>query len=258
MQNIDKQVNLILNGPSFKSEEIVNKELDCFAVNQFAIHEIYQQLKPNNYLFCDSFYWKTNVSEFYKSRRKAAFNALSQKTSWEMSLWIPDDCSNIEIFNENIKNSKIKICKYKSNTSILIPYGLLRRIRFLIDFLWSKSLVAPPPINVIFPALYLCKILNYRTIFLYGADQDYFKGYKVDKTNVLYRETNYHNEVLQKKIFAEKMDINPSNIGDELIKHGEIFKLIDKYNEALKRSGVEVVNMNEFSMIDSIKKFKGD
>lgn len=249
-----KSINILLNGPSFSYDKIENLGAINLVTNQFSTHEAYTLIKPEIYLFCDSFYWDESVSDFYKSRSSLAIEEINNKTSWEMEIWVPDFIKDGEQFINKFHNKNIKFNFFNARFSILFSYGILRRLGKLIEFLWDKRIIAPPPHNVLLYCLYASKLLRIKKISLYGADQDYFKGFAVNENNELTKVTSYHNETLFKKIYTDKKDLKISNIGDELIRQGELFKLISRYGNMLTKSGYKVKNMNKDSMIDCFPK----
>lgn len=249
-----ESLNILLNGPSFSYDKVENLDAINLVTNQFSTHEAYTLIKPDIYLFCDSFYWDESVSDFYKSRRSAAIDDINKKTNWEMEIWAPNFIKDREQFINKFHNEKIKLNFFNARFSILLSYGILRRLGKLVEFLWDKRIIAPPPHNVVLYCLYVAKLLRIKEISLYGADQDYFKGFAVNENNELTKVTNYHNETLFRKIYTDKQDLKISNIADELIKQGELFKLISRYGKMLTRSGYKVKNMNKDSMIDCFPK----
>ena len=116
---VEKQAMLICNGPSLKFdlEKIFEKRkgANIYAMNFFATTASFQQLKPEFYVFADPMFWRTDVKEEIKNKRRNLIKSLS-KVNWKMTILCTVSGEDYfkEIFNDHqyIKIS-LKIIYFK-------------------------------------------------------------------------------------------------------------------------------------------------
>ena len=271
---------VVTNGPSFKSNikddiEFI-KTKTIFSVNSFAVSEYFEILKPSFHVFTDPLYWDKNVQKYiidfknsnidkyslvaknYLSsvmeNNEVAFNALLNKTEWELYLFVPLQSKPSGVFeNAFISNKNIKICYY-----IMTPINF--NIPFLRHFLYKLNLGMPTPMTVAVTAIFLALNLNFKKIYLMGMDHSFHEDIVVNEKNILCTKDRH--------FYCD----NPAVINPVLVKNidtGETLKIHEYFyclhimfrsHQLLKiyanSIGAKILNMSSKSYIDAYERFK--
>jgi hypothetical protein len=176
------------NGPSLgqdmRSLEDLRGKGEIFCVNGFAESELYQQLKPNYYVFADAAYWSSDISPDIKSMRERLFHCIRHKTIWRLTIYVPFEG---KVFLENaIASKNIDIVGYNN-----VPLnGKSPAIYKLYD--WGLGL--PPVNNVLVATLYFAVRHGYKEIILLGADHSWHETIFLNGQNeVCMRDTHFYN-----------------------------------------------------------------
>jgi len=176
----NKICSILGNGPSLNASvekhlEIM-KETDMVCVNTFATYDYYEQLKPGNYVMIDPLF-------FSEEGRKrdiivSTFNALRDKTTWELKLFIPLKVKKSAILQELLaQKPNIK--------AVYFNYTIFEGFDFIKHFVFSKGMAMPQCENVLVATLYLMINRNYEYIYIYGADHSWHEQISIREDNVL-------------------------------------------------------------------------
>lgn len=253
----DKMV-LIGNGPSLmKSVELYKDEIlknDRIAVNFFASSELFEQLKPNLYVFADPAFF--DVPENQKESIETLFENIAQKTMWEMRIIIPYTAKDSEIVNTLKNNRNISVDCY-SNTNQTI--GAMSKFEA-----WDRNLLCPPSQNVLNVALYLSLYWEYKETYLIGADSSFLEDLRVDQeTNELFTLDShfYRNKDIQKdKGFYDQKERGRSRsdwkLHDLIYAHGRMFEYFYELKKYSDYKGLKVYNASEYSWINVFERRK--
>ena len=256
IHNSDKIV-IIGNGPSLR--ESVKKyknqivESDSIAVNFFASSELFEELKPNFYLFADPAFF--NIPENQKSSIDFLFNNIVIKTKWPMKIIVPLSAKGAALLS-NLDNNK--------NIDLLYYFNSWQEIDRLTKFeAWDQNLIGPPAQNVLNVALYLALFWNYKETYLIGADSSFLEDLRIDQeTNEIYSVDNHFYN--RKEVYRDKKLLN-SKLGRPMsgwTLHGLIYayaKMFDGYFELKKYAdykGLSVYNASEYSWINVFERKK--
>lgn len=255
---------LVMNGPSLEDSEQWLREkddADFLAVNHFADHELFSELKPRHYVLQDSYFWLSDAIETYAEKRERTFRALSEKVSWPMVLFVPGHCRRREWLRDQIDNENICICHFQSDylkSGDSIDQARLRPSRLMFH-LWRTGWLAPPPENVLATALFLAERLGYRHLEVVGADFSFFTEMTVDQsTNVVGRHVKHFYGSELRPIFKEKSGKTPTTMAFEMARWSRAFQSIELVHEYLEQQGVTVLNRSGFSYIDSLPRPVGE
>ena len=256
INTIKKSSNSLIilgNGPSLKFDlnsnmDYINK-YDCMAVNHFCETEAYLKVKPKFYLLVDPDYFGNFLSYEVELKNKIEnfINLLVNRTTWEMSLILPD-YSNNSLFLESIsKNTKIKVF-YFCNREYDFKYADFKN--------WDLNITTVPSQTCINTCLYLGIFLRYEKIFLIGVDTNWIHEIEVDqKTNQPYLlDEHFYSKrkMVLYKNYKTKKDV--VMLHEQLYNEARVFEYywdLKKYSEY---ANVKVYNASKYSMIDAFER----
>jgi len=240
------------NGPSLNPclenhrEFLANKDL--FAVNYFPVTDIYDQLKPRNYIVGALEFWYPDVTPDRLEKQQKLFNALATKTTWELNLFISYKARNYPFWLEIIKNNKnIKVTYYNET-----PTEGFRSFRYCA---FRKNLGMPRPHNVMIPAILFSLNMGYDKIYLVGADHSWLPLIKVDdQNNVLLNQQHFYDENTSVYKTMANKGKGQRNLSEVLHKFYLAFKGHMELAEYSKHKGIEIINLTPGSFIDAYQK----
>lgn len=258
LDNKAERMLLIGNGPSLNESVSKYKEdilkCDRMATNSFASTPLYEEIKPNFYLFADPAFF--DVPENQKETITKLFDALLNKTTWPLLMIVPSSAKNAPLLTQLNRNPKIKvICYFEGWQNV----GRLSKFEA-----WDKNLIGPPAQNVLNVGLYLSLFWGYRETYLIGADSTFFEDLRVDQdTNELYTiDTHFYNN---KEIYIDKKFYDSQKRGrsrsdwklHELIyAHGRMFEYYEMLRQYADHKGLKVYNACEYSWINCFERKK--
>jgi len=250
-----KSCLLVMNGPSLNQsiEWLQARATDgVIAVNHFADTEHFEVLRPEVYVVQDTYFWQPEAMQTYREKREATFEALNRKTSWQMQLWLPSQCSRRAWIAEQIDNPNIDICYWNS--------GFIRRRRreggylgtsSVVFQLWRREWASPPPDNVLVAALYIAERLGFSDLSIIGADFSFFQEMRVDqKTNRVGRKVEHFYGEEFRPIYRGKTGEHPTTMSHEMLRWHRAFRSLEVIAEYLKMQNVRAVNSSGQSFID--------
>ena len=112
--NINNGKALILGtGPSmadFLNTSTLLHEVDLICVNDFALSEFYERIKPSYYVLVDPSYWRepSYVNETDLNLRNKLFDRIEKVTNWDITFIIP----SIAFTNHFFQNVFRKLTDY--------------------------------------------------------------------------------------------------------------------------------------------------
>ncbi len=181
------------NGPSLRDSIkndlkyfLENKKIFC--VNAFAVSKEFVELKPDYYLFADPGWWVEKPRDTVKKIREDVFNALIDKTNWQMTIFIPFEAKDNLLLNDLIlKNKNLKLKFYNKVSVMGFP--------FIRNFFYKHNLGIPRAQNVLIPTLILALNLGFKKIYLFGADHSWHENLVLTEQNVLcFKDVHFYNE----------------------------------------------------------------
>ena len=209
----DKPCVIIGNGPSlnhFLSHHfsfLANKKKLC--VNYFARTPQYEKVKPDYYLIASPEYWKGEQKAGWTEERIDVFIQIAKKTNWDLTILVPmlARSSKIAWRKELDANPKIKI-EFFNNTPI---EGIEKINHSLINL----KLGMPRPHNVLVASLCTCLQLNFKEIYITGADHSWLEEiYVMEDNQVLLSQKHFYDEQAKKEAFkVSSADKKPMYLG---------------------------------------------
>ena len=257
--NHKKKINIIMNGPGikFSYDEIITLKKDSIMVcNHFADTKLYEKLKPENYIFLDKYFFddsKKYRHEYVKKTQKTFKNFLS-KTSWSINLFVP--YLGVKKIKKLMDSNKyIKVVSYNTNYLYSSKFNINKPLpEKILFFLWKHNLFAPPLTNVCQSALYICSLLGFKEIRIYGLDLNNLIMIK-NINNDLYRSNSYfYSKVSNDLIYENKYSFKKQSLYKELYRVAYNFEMFDLLYQFLKSNKIKVINNNLKSLIDSFPK----
>jgi len=250
----DKDIFILGNGPSLKNNLKNNldilKRKNTFCLNDFCMSDSFNSIKPNYYILLDPVYFRQkNISLTFLALQKNIFNALLEKVSWKMILFIPiitdmhDHWNTLSQQNKNIDIRFINTCSAKGFNKIIF-------------YLYEKNYSMPASQNVLLGAIFLSLNMGYEKIYLLGADHSWTKDLCVNDKNQLY--------IIDKHFYGEKQTLfYKGNKSKEIWKMHEIlsawsrtFEGYFQLEEYSKYINKRIYNLTPNSYIDAFEKIK--
>ena len=183
------EICVLGNGPSLRLDLEKNARFisstHCICVNNFALTEHFESVKPRYYYVLDPAFWISDVNTEMNSLRKNIFKAIAEKCSWQMTLICPIEAIHSVFFAELQFPPNIKLINFNK-----FP---LRGAKLIVFYLLNKGYGCIPSYNVLAGALIAAIRLGYKKIFLFGADHSWHQTISVDSENTVCEgETHFY------------------------------------------------------------------
>ncbi|HVD98323.1 MAG TPA: hypothetical protein VNB90_08975 [Cytophagaceae bacterium] len=248
-----EEIVVIGNAPSFGEDLqkypdfFKSKELLC--VNNFPSSENYERLQPRYIVLIDNGYYPANNKLLPWAEK--TLNAIAEKTTWEVTLFIPQLARKADLVNSiPAKNKMVKINYYN--------YTVLDGFDWLVHRLFRANLGMVLCKNVIVAAIFISINMRYKKIYLTGVDNSFFKDIAVPKDNELYVSMSY--------FYAKDKDKHTGHFYNNLEKNEKMdvtdffrwcyfsFLSYKKLKAYSKYQKVQVINTTIHSYIDAFEK----
>lgn len=249
------KIIVIGNGPSLnKTMELygdVVLETPCIMVNYSANSDLYEKIKPSFYLLVDPAYYQM-PNHLYESLC-ALFNAIVTKTTWPMTVVMPNRAKESHAVQRFKENANLRILFYEDGWQL--PKGVPKFEA------WDKNLTCPPAQTVLNTAVWLSVYWGYKETYIIGADTSWHAELKMDQeTNELYTiDTHfYDNKAVCGELYDEKQNRRPigTKLHEELFAEATALKEYCELREYAEWKGVKVYNASEYSWIDAFERKK--
>jgi hypothetical protein len=238
------------NGPSLLTS-ITNLETeldkaDLICVNFFPIHDAFEQIKPRNFIACDSVFWE-DTNQALIEKRNVLFTAIRNKVTWEFYLFMPKQAKKKGDWLGIIKqNENIKVIFYNTTP--------IEGLKSLSHFFFQFNFGMPRPHNVMIPAIFMGINMKYEKIYLVGAEHSWLKQISVDDNNNVFvgQEHFYNQSILKTKITNGRSGIK--NLPDILYTLMTTFRSYHILNDYADRRGTKIYNCTNSSFIDAFER----
>lgn len=250
-KNGDK-IAFLANGPSLpqalEKMKIDGLPENIMVANFFCDSELFHELKPNFYIFCDPLFSRLSkehphVEEFYK--------ALYQKTKWDMVLFVPlrfKKGINKIVQQLELSNPNIRICHYNSTN-----FNGDNKLNY---WFFKHRLGMPRPTTVAVPGLMTCIWMGYKNIEIAGIDLNQHKDIIITESNeLMIRSVHFYSQEEKLVPYYKNKKKN------ELFSSSEIFLIFhymfysfDIVAKFASKQKVEILNYSEKSFLDRFKK----
>ncbi len=247
------EIFILGNGPSLMEQlDNFKKELikkDILVVNEFCLSDDFEVFKPKYYLVVDQAYLKDfNISERFLKIQQKMLEVFLKKVDWNMTIFIPSIAENkIKWTNLGNSNQNINIIFININT-----VNGFDKIKY---FLYSKNMGMPRVQNVLVASIFLAINMNYKNIFLLGADHSMHKDIAVNRNSELCIAMQHFNHVDSlKPFYSDYLEENILNIDQFFFMWSLTFKGYHELKKYAKKCNVGIYNTSINSFIDAFPK----
>ena len=178
-----KPLLILGNGPSLNDTLKNNpaarlQGFDLMAVNAAACSEQFSALQPKLYILNAVTYFQNNseLSPFYIQAKNDLFEALKEKTRWDMTLLVPFRAKKSIDFQMLIKSNQNLKVSYFNQTPV-------EGLNFWSHRWYNLGWGMPRPHNVLIPGIMVGIRLGYKTIGVVGADHSWLADLSVNENN---------------------------------------------------------------------------
>lgn len=242
---------IIGNGPSaaitLASDFVKQNEIIKICVNHFASTPDYQRVKPEVYILLDP--------AFADSNHELSFGLilnLVKNTSWNLDLYIPTEfAKNKNLIAELKKNSHISL--------VFFNYTIIESFEAIENTLFGLNLGMLRAQNVLVCSLFLALRLNFKTIYLTGADHNWHENLKVsdDDNSLILNDSHFYGERNRNLTseFGNRRSIE-SEIAKQFISLYKVFKGHERLAKYAQLNKADIINISNHSVIDVYRRDK--
>ena len=239
---------ILANGPSLnKTIEDGNdflKGKTLLAVNFFVNSPRFTELRPELYLIADPLFW------LVPEKRQQLFGGLAEKTTWPMTLFIPRRALKNKEWKPLLGgNSQIKIVAYNTTP--------IEGFQGFCNWVFHKGWGVPRPHNVLIPSIAVGLRLQFKKIYLAGADHSWLPEIRVTDDNVvLMHQKHFYDQGTSKADTVKQENLQSAHIYTILYHMYVSFKsyhILEAYAQWL---GKEIINITPGSYIDAFRRMK--
>ena len=236
------EIVVLGNGPSLRSlieskrDFLTDKSL--LAVNYAVLSDYFTELKPDYYLVADPAFF------FQQEHCDRLFDALAEKTVWNLDLYL----------SVHAKKSKSWQEKIKSNPYIHVHYFNMTPVegfQWFEDLAYNKGWGTPRPRNVLIPSIMVALRMPFKTIYIAGADHSWLKEIWVDENNVVMEDLNHFYD---KK--GSQRYVSDRHLHDLLFSMYVAFKSYHTIRRYADDRSKQIYNVTEGSYIDAFDRKK--
>ncbi|MDF2438587.1 MAG: hypothetical protein K0Q95_2963 [Bacteroidota bacterium] len=247
-----KSCILLGNGPSLKESLVKHssffREHPLLCLNSFSVTDEYNTLKPEYYAMLDPGLWLSKNETALKT-----FDAIITKTTWKVYLFIPRSAAKIPFVKElSVKNPNVQ--------TVFFNYTVFRGFSSIGNFLFRKNLAMPQSQNVLVAAIFLTINMNFKKIYLFGADHTWHQSLHVNDENVLcIKDVHFYdsNEKISYRPFYKGMHRNDTfTVHEIFMTWAKVFSgyfTVRHYGES---RDCKIYNASEISFIDAFERIK--
>lgn len=244
----NEELVILANGPSLNSTVQNSNDFICdktlLAVNFAVTSPMFEQLKPELYLIADPLFW------IVPEKREQLFGTLAEKTTWEMTLFVPCRALKDKMWQPLIaKNQNIKLCIYNTTP--------IEGFKFFCNFIFKRGYGVPRPHNVLIPSIAIGLRLPFKRIYLAGADHSWLPEVTVTDDNVvLMHQKHFYDQNKSKSETVKQENLKSARLHTILYHMYVAFKSYFVLKDFADTQDKEVINITPNSFIDAFKRMK--
>ncbi len=248
-----KDIVVLANGPSLnkmvtENIDFLNKK-DLMCVNSFPSSDFFVKLKPLYLIVSAPDYWLEHVRPEMDAMRNELYNKLLE-VNWNIVFYLPAQANKFHLWQKlTEQNSFIKI-KYYNLTPI---YGF----KWFRNFCYRKNIGMPRPHNILIPSIMMSIKMNYKNIYLWGADHSWLQTIFVDDENKAYlTHQHFYTKGIAKPLTMQK------NVNEDRKLHEMLYKFVYTFEgyffirEFSETTGNKIWNCTPDSFIDAFNRLK--
>lgn len=254
VKKVTDSIVVLANGPSLNKMYSEHKEFlagkDTICVNFFPLSPLYEEIKPRFTITGAPELWRENISEELEKRNKAFYETLARKTTWDCVFFIPCEARNWRKWQDILKKNNHITVFFYNNTPI-------EGWRWFQHALYNLNLGMPRPHNVLTPTLYVLIKLQYKKVYLWGADHSWLGQISVNENNdALVNQKHFYDENQSKPETMHKGGVGQRKLHEILHKFMKTFESYFLLRDYAESKGCEILNNTEGSFIDAFKRMK--
>lgn len=236
------------NGPSLTSSVTQHPDFfagkDLLAVNFFAVSELYTRLQPGYYLIADPLFW------ILDDHCERLFGAMAASTSWPMHLFMPAKAYANKRWQQILAgNDNITVHKYNTTP--------VEGSKTISHFLFRHGAGVPRPHNVLIPSIAQALRMDYRTIYLAGADHSWLPEISVtDDNEVLMNQKHFYDKGQSVAKGVKQENLNTARLHTILFHMYTAFKAYFILKDYAGSLGKKIINITPGSFIDAFDRQK--
>ncbi len=256
--NANRNCVVLGNAPLIKNElknEHIKKFLnnaDVICVNGFPLMRNFFELKPKYYIYldpaiCDK---EANKNDEYLIKLNQSVKSVIEKVDWKLNIILP----------EIARDWNVLMDIPKSNPNINLIYINTRHIDINStpfyhaghkNLLYKINMYSPKVQTVLVGCLYFAINVGYKSIYLMGAENSWFKYIGVDENNQLYINDKhcYDKDDKENRRYLPDM-----TIAEELQAEVSVFKSYEDLEDYSKYMGAKIYNATNPSAIDAFER----
>jgi hypothetical protein len=248
-------VYILGNGPSLNDDmgtiEQARQRIPIVCMNDFLLSERAFEFKPEYYVLLDPGYFTLDPDKVPESQLKINRDLISRLTiaDWDLTIFIPESLKKTYNTIYDQGNPHIRTVFFNN---------LNYRHFFNTSFFYRINFSSPKMQNVLIASIFLCIQMDFRTIFITGADHSWFKLLEMDKSNTLMiRETHfYDNEFKVDLKPIHKLGIGESKflVHEYMVAMADTFRSYHFLEQYSKTRNTRIYNASAFSFIDAFER----
>jgi hypothetical protein len=247
-----KPLLILGNGPSLNDTLKNNpaatlQGFDLMAVNAAACSEQFSALQPKLYILNAVTYFQNDseLSPFYIQAKNDLFEALNEKTRWNMTLLVPFRAKKSIDFQMLLTSNSNLNVSYFNQTPV-------EGLNFWSHRWYNLGWGMPRPHNVLIPGIMVGIRLGYKTIGIVGADHSWLADLSVNENNeALLRHVHYYATDGTQPMKVEDRIDRPRKLHEIIHKFYLSFKGYWQIKTYAKAKHVSIINASSVSMIDA-------
>ncbi|MGL4993648.1 MAG: hypothetical protein ACRC6R_05925 [Bacteroidales bacterium] len=245
-EKISEEIIILGNGPSFK--DLIDQESEFWQsrerlmVNFSACSEWFDLVKPQNYLIADPLFWES------EEKCERLFGALSMKCKWPMNLFMPTKAYKSQRWQKIIADNKM-ISLHPHNTTPVEGLGCFTKLAY------SKGWGVPRPHNVLIPSIAIALRMNYKKIYLAGAEHSWVHDVGISDQNkvIMNFKHFYDNGKPDTKEMAQYAEVPFYQF---LYHQYIVFRAYFQLRDFADKLQSKVINITPGSFIDAFERMK--
>lgn len=242
------------NGPSFKGSIEDNKEFfksednELICLNHFAITDYYQELKPKYYFTIAHDLFLDDTLDEYKQASIKLFNAISDKTDWNLKFFISYEAGKEKRWQEILrKNPYIEI--------VYMNIAPVEGFKWFRYWAYNRGLGMTRPHNIMIPSIHFAIQSGVKEIILIGSEHSWLKELHVDDyNNALFFNQHFYDDKQRSQKYNNRGGQSFLKLHEILMTLATAFASYHELNEYSKTKGVNIYNCTEGSYIDAFER----
>ena len=251
--NKKKAIAVMGNGPSADLDlDIVLKErksMSLLVFNKFCLSDMFYTFKPENYVIHDRRFWDSNC-EYESADLRAKIISEIYKVEWPMNLFLPV-AARSEVQSLLLGNKNIYINYYNERSLPCLT-------SMASDFALRNQICSPRSINALVVGVWITFLLEYRTVKVYGADFDFFKGLNTDQdtNNVFFSIKHFYgvDKSIESNQSCKAISLGHKPFHVRLAQASDAFLQMEYLSRIADRKNISLINSSSFSLLDSLRR----